>query len=145
MRRPLEHVVARRAEVQRIVRFACVGGLGVLLNSAVLWVLTEHAQLYYLASSVVATEVAIVSNFVLNHAWTFASVRDGRSVGGRLLKFNAVSVGGLVLTVLLLFVFRQVAGIPYLLANLLAIGCSSIWNYTANRRWTWRAATGGQA
>jgi dolichol-phosphate mannosyltransferase len=145
MRSLLDHLIARRAELQRIVRFACVGGLGLLLNSAVLWALTEHAHLYYLASSVVATEVAIVSNFALNHAWTFASVRGGRSVGERLLKFNAVSVGGLVLTVLLLFVFKQVAGFPYLLANLLAIGCSSIWNYGANRRWTWHVATGGQA
>jgi putative flippase GtrA len=127
-------------ELLRLMRFVCVGGSGVLLNTLLLWVLTERAHLYYLASSVLATEAAIVSNFVLNHGWTFAAVRDSQHVLLRFLRFNAVSAGGLLLTVGLVFVLKQFAGVPYLLANLLAIVCGSVWNYVANRRWTWRVS-----
>ena len=128
------------AELGRIVRFATVGVVGVVVNSLLLWVLTDRAAMYYLVSSAIATEVAILCNFALNHTWTFAAQRDGETFARRLLKFNLVSFGGLALTVTMLFVFKQFAGLHYLVANAAAVAFASTWNYVANRRWTWRAA-----
>ncbi|MDQ6670708.1 MAG: GtrA family protein [Chloroflexota bacterium] len=125
-------------ELGRMLRFGAVGLLGVAINSALLWLLTERAEMYYLVSSIIATEVAILCNFALNHAWTFASPEDGQSVPMRLIKFNLVSFGGLGLTVTTLFALKQFAGIHYLVANLVAVGSGAVWNYVANRRWTWR-------
>ncbi|MBV9170878.1 MAG: GtrA family protein, partial [Chloroflexi bacterium] len=102
-----------------------------------LWLLTDRVQLYYLVSSVLATEAAILCNFALNHTWTFRVSRNGQSVVARLLRFNIVSVGGLALTVLTLFLLKQFAGLNLLFANVLAVGFASVWNYLANRRWTW--------
>lgn len=119
------------------LRFGTVGLAGFVVNSVLLWLLTDRVQLYYLVSSVLATEVAILCNFALNHTWTFRVSRDGRSILARLLRFNIVSVGGLVLTVLTLFVLKQFAGLNYLAANVFAVGLTSVWNFIANRRWTW--------
>ena len=130
-----------RTELGRIVRFGCVGLIGVGVNSALLWLLTDGAHFYYLASSVVATEVAILSNFVLNQHWTFASINDGRPWVEKLMKFNVVSFSGLVVTVSLLFVLKQFAGLNYLVANTLAVASAATWNYAANRRWTWNSTT----
>jgi putative flippase GtrA len=127
-----------------MLRFGCVGLIGAVVNSGLLWLLTEQAHMYYLASSVVATEVAILANFTLNHNWTFATLRDNQSFLSRLVKFNVVSLGGLALTVASLFVLKQFAGLQYMLANTLAIGFAATWNYVANRRWTWCGAAAAQ-
>lgn len=128
------------AELGRVVRFGCVGLLGVAVNTALLWLLTEHAHLYYVVSSVVATEAAIVTNFVLHHVWTFAAQGDGEPALAKLAKYNALAVGGLLLTVGALFALTGVLRVPYLVANLAAIGAGTAWNYVASRRWAWRTA-----
>jgi len=130
-------------ELGRASRFGCVGLLGAGLNSGVLWLLTEKAGLYYLISSVVAIETAIVSNFLLNHYWTFARARRSlaplNELLGRLARFNLVSLGGMALTLSALFVLTQAGGLPYLIANVFAIGCGALWNFGFSRLWVWRA------
>lgn len=120
-----------------ILRFSGVGLIGVGVNSAVLWLLTERLHLHYLLSSALATETAILSNFVLNHCWTFASWRDDESVAAKLVKFNAIALGGLAITVGVLFLLTTLFGVHYMLGNLLAIAVAALWNYKANRTWTW--------
>jgi len=133
----MPRIVILNGELARMLRFGTVGLLGVVINSALLWLLTERAGMFYLVSSILATEVAILCNFVLNHAWTFASLQDGQSALSRFIKFNVVSLGGLGLTVTTLFGLKQFAGIHYLAANIAAVGAGAMWNYVANRRWTW--------
>lgn len=135
----------RTGEIARILRFGCVGLLGVGVNSVLLWLLTEHGHLYYLVSSVIATEVAILVNFALNHRWTFAGFHDEKPLLEKLVKFNVVSLTGMALTVSMLFALKQFAGLQYMLANTVAVGFTATWNYVANRHWTWRSAAAGQA
>jgi dolichol-phosphate mannosyltransferase len=136
----------RRAELRRMVRFGCVGLVGVLVNSALLWLLTERAQLYYVASSALATEGAILTNFALHHHWTFAALGEGEPVLAKLAKYNAVALGGLLLTVGTLVALTSLLRLHYLVANLLAVGVGTAWNYGASRRWAWRtpAPSGGR-
>jgi dolichol-phosphate mannosyltransferase len=134
----------RGTEFGCILRFGCVGLIGAVVNSALLWLLTEQAHMYYLSSSVLATEVAILANFTLNHTWTFATLHDDQRLMSRLVKFNVVSLGGLVLTVATLFVLTQFAGLHYMVANVIAIGFAATWNYVVNRRWTWCGAVPAQ-
>jgi glycosyltransferase XagB len=128
---------AAAGDGRRAVRFACVGLVGVGVNSLVLWLLTEWAHVYYLISSVFATSAAILSNFVVNHVWTFADVHTSEPTLLRMAKFGAVSIGGLLLSVTALFCLTHFLGMPYLVANTGAIGAGVLWNYAGNRRWTW--------
>jgi len=53
-------------------RFLIVAGFGVLLNGAVVKVLTERLQLHYLGAQAFATVLVLGSGYVLNKLWTFA-------------------------------------------------------------------------
>ena len=121
----------------QVLRFACVGVLGLAVNTIVLWLLTERAHLYYLVASALATEAAIVHNFTLNHRWTFADAPADEPALLKLAKFNLVALAGLALTVGALYVLTRFAGLHYLVANVVAVGSGTGWNYLANRRWTW--------
>jgi len=144
--RHLVRLVPADRELRRFARFCLVGASGVLVNMGLLWVLTELAGLYYLLSSVIAVETAIVNNFVWNDVWTF---HDRRQPGWlerlkRLVKFNAVSAGGLCINVAVLWLFTDQFGFHYMVANLVGVAAATMWNFFANMKWTWSfdAATG---
>lgn len=130
---------SRRAigHVPYLLRFGLVGGSGVLVNYALLYLLAGGLGLNLVAASTVATEGAILSNFALNNAWTFREARSGRPLLQRGLRYNVFALGGLVLSVAVLATLTYLLGMHYLVANVFAIGTATLWNYAANYRWTW--------
>jgi len=122
----------------RPLRFGLVGLSGVLVNTAILWALVQGARLPVLLASALATEAAILSNFALNDRWTFRDGVHRHSFGMRLLRFNGVSLGGMAITAGLLALLMSYGHLHLLLANLLAIGGATTWNYIVNSRWTWK-------
>jgi len=127
----------------RFLKFCAVGASGVVVNEGLLWILTEFAGLFYLVSGVIGIEVSIITNFLLNDAWTFRDRSHGHSgMGRRGLKFNAVSLGGLVINMAALFTLVSM-GIYYLYANLFGIACAVLWNYIVNLKWTWSGSSFG--
>jgi dolichol-phosphate mannosyltransferase len=136
----LYSLMQRSGELWRFVKFLLVGASGILVNEGLLWLLTEYAHLVYLLSSAIAIEVSIISNFVLNDYFTF---RDRRrpsvsSMSGRLLKFNLVSLAGLLINLGVLWIFTSVLGVYYLVSNLVGIALAFLWNYFVNSLWTWK-------
>ncbi len=133
LRCALEH-----RHLRRLVRFGLVGLSGVFVNMGFLWLLTEVMGFYYILSSLVAVELSIISNFLLNNAWTF---RD-RSLGvvrlTALARYNLVCAGAIVGSTTILYLLTTHMGAHYLVANLIAITVTSLWNFAANAAWTWR-------
>lgn len=121
----------------RLFGFSMVGGVGVLVNNALLYALVEWAHINVIVASVVATESAIINNFLLNDALTFRGVRREKRFLHRLVSYNGLVLGGLVLSVSTLALLHYVGGVHYLLANVISIAPGTLWNYASNRRWTW--------
>jgi dolichol-phosphate mannosyltransferase len=143
-RQPLLRVEARWPGVARLkqpIRFGLVGVSGIVINTIILSALVWGAALPIWVASGVATELAILWNFLLNDRWTFRLAERRHPWWHRLLRFNSVSAGGLVITASVLTGLTVYFHIPLLLANLFAIGCATVWNYTMNNWWTWRRST----
>ena len=126
--------------VPYMLRFGMVGGSGVLVNYAILYLLAGTWGLNYLAAAALATEGAILSNFTLNNLWTFRGARSGGSWARRGLRYNVFALGGLVISVAVLAALTYLLHMHYLVANIFAIGAATLWNYAANYRWTWSVA-----
>jgi dolichol-phosphate mannosyltransferase len=121
----------------RPLRFGLVGLSGVIVNTAVLWALVHGALLPVLPASALATEASILSNFLLNDSWTFGAARRGPR-WLRLLRFNGVALGGMLITAAVLGLLLRLLPIGLISANLVAVAAATAWNYVANTRWTWR-------
>ena len=135
--------LAQAQRFRRPLLFCMVGISGILINSAALWALARSGDLPVPLASLLATELAILSNFILNDRWTFDT--NESSWLARLVRFNSVALGGMVLTALMLTLLMQQAHMELVPANILAIGVATVWNYMANSRWTWAAAPAQQA
>jgi dolichol-phosphate mannosyltransferase len=126
-------------EFSRMVRFMAVGITGVLVNVWFLYFLTEWLGIYFLFSSMISVEASIISNFLLNDAWTFGDIEDKKyNRVSRFGRFQVVSVGGVLINISTLYILTAWFGIYYILSNLAGIALAFAWNFLVNRTYTWR-------
>jgi dolichol-phosphate mannosyltransferase len=127
----------------RFVRFCLVGGSGVLVDMALLFLLSDPRALGLglTRSKLVAAEAAIASNFLLNDAWTFGDLAQKvpglRAKARRFLGFNAICSLGLVLNLLILNLLFNRFALDRYVANAIAILAVTGWNYLLNRQLNW--------
>ena len=146
----------------RFLKFAAVGGSGIFVNLGFYALFTRLLGLgadttSRLAAYALSVEISIVTNFLLNDAWTF---RDRRAASTRFLvralRFHVVcGVGfavnwGTFALLNLLFpgftlhpvpVVSALPGLAFVTGDFVfaAVGIvlATAWNYLGNLRWTW--------
>ena len=130
---------------KQFVKFAIVGGIGTIVNLAVLkltlllWGQFNEATPFAveLLASGLAFAVAVVNNYLLNRWWTF---RSSRTMSTEFLKFLVVSIAGLGLNELVFWVCRTRLDLEVLLSQLIAIACVLPFNFAVNKLWSFRAS-----
>jgi len=133
------HQSAAWREWKKVFKFGIVGLTGIGVNLAILFLLVEYAYLNKDLSSAIATEVAILSNFIWNDLWTFHADENSRysSRWHRLVAFNIVSAGGAVINVGIFILLTNWLSVYYIAAQFIGILIAFIWNFMINRRFTW--------
>lgn len=144
----------------QLVRFIVVLIIGAVVDIAImnvlLWVFTNALEMgneaVTLASAGGFTS-GLISNYILHRYWTFRGA-ERQSVGRQLPVFVLVSLSALavrLILVSLLFPLVQsgagslisdtslIRTVSANFAQIMAMGVSMIWNYYANRRWTYHA------
>jgi len=122
----------------RIIKFTVVGGIGVLVNMGILYLLTEQFNIKYFLSSIFAIELSIISNFLLNDFWTW-SEREKKKFSRRFIQYHITAGLTAFLANWLLLVFlTEVIGIYYMISNLIGIGVGMLSNFILNDLWTFR-------
>jgi dolichol-phosphate mannosyltransferase len=124
-------------EITKIKKFALVGFTGVFVNSIALAFLVEWLSFPIVGASFLSVEIAIISNFVLNDSWTFKDHKNINPWLHRLISFNSLCVGGLIINVAVLGILSSF-GLYYLISNLFGIGIAMSWNFLSNRKLTWK-------
>ena len=132
---------------RRYAQFCLVGGSGVVVDMAIIWLLADPKLLHWnlTLSKVIAAEVAISNNFLWNDIWTFRGL--GMEQSGwqprliRLVKFNLICAVGIALSVLLLNVQVSSLKMNVYLANFTSIVVASVWNFFMNLKFGWKRST----
>jgi putative flippase GtrA len=132
----LLHGMRRPANWLQLVRFGLVGAVGFVVNLAVYALFVHPLGVDYHVAAVAAWLVAVVNNFVLNRHWTF-DARDGVA-RFQAVRFLLVSVGAFIVSLLLLTLFVEDAGIAKVPAQALAVGAATPLNFLGNKLWSFR-------
>lgn len=119
-------------------KFCLVGGIGVLVNLAVLYSLVELAYLWYLHAAIAAFIVAVSSNFILNKIWTFRDKRKGIKALKQYSEFFVVRTIGLLVNLAILYLLVQYGNIWYLAAQFLAVSLATVNNFLGSKYWAFR-------
>ena len=124
----------------RFVLFGLVGGLGLLVHLAVLWLCLNPVQLGFAVAQTIATGTAMLGNFSLNNILTY---RDRRLTGWRFargfLSFALICSFGAAANVGIATVLFDQQRSFWWLAGIAGAAMSSVWNYAVSSTLTWRA------
>jgi dolichol-phosphate mannosyltransferase len=131
-------------QASSFVRFCVVGASGVVIDMSLLYLLSDPSTLHWglTRSKFIAAEAALLNNFVWNDLWTFGDIsREQNTMGQRVkrfLKFNAICSIGIILNILIINIEFNYFHMNRYIANLVAIGLVTLWNYKSNKEFSWR-------
>lgn len=125
----------------RFIKFGVIGASGIVVNSAVLWLLHEYAGLGIEAASPAAIAVAIFYNFVWNDRFTWRNNLENRRHNfiQRLWKYYLSSALGALINYAVLLLLTHVFGWHYLLSNLTGILAGTASNFLLSEFWVFQS------
>jgi dolichol-phosphate mannosyltransferase len=132
----LDKLIGRLVPV-RFIAFTLVGSIGVFVHLIAITLLFKGLAVPFFPSHVLATFIAMTTNFGFNNLFTY---RDVRLRGWRWLRgwatfILACSLGTLANVGVAAYLFEKDAG--WTLAALAGITVGAVWNYATTRVYTW--------
>jgi dolichol-phosphate mannosyltransferase len=121
----------------RFIAFILVGGVGVCVHLIVLTLLFKGLKIAFVPGQILATSIAMTTNFALNNVFTY---RDVRLRGLKWLRgwgtfILACSLGAVANVGIAAYLFERDAG--WTLAALAGITVGAVWNYATTMVYTW--------
>ena len=134
---------ANHAMVRQLTKFALVGGVGFVVDTAAFTLLrlTPAFATSPLKAGVISTVIAIVANWIGNRYWTFGPHRSSRGVV-EAVEFGVVSVLGMLVALGCLAVSHYVLDLRTVLAdnvakNVVGLVLGSALRFVLYRHWVY--------
>ena len=120
--------------IKYFAKFSAVGIIAFVIDYALLVIFTEVFNIDYLWSTTFAFIISVLFSYAASMRFIYAPREDltGRS---QVLIYIFLSVIGLIINDVLMFLFTDVAGVIYLISKLLADLIVSGWNFWSRRHW----------
>lgn len=122
--------------LKQFIIFTAIGGIGTAGQYVTLIALVEAKFLDAISSSTVGFAVGAVINYFLNYKFTFNSTKSHKEA---MSKFFLVAIFGAAINTALMYIGIQLMHLYYLLAQIIATGIVLLWNFAANKLWTFKS------
>ena len=145
-------LVTDRVERTRFLKFMVVGVIGALVDFSTMNLLTRVLAMPLVSAGTISFVCAILSNFLWNRFWVYPDSRS-RHPSRQLAMFFAVNLAGVAIRLPILHfvepplhaLIDQASPVAWLSTDLLAknltlaiaVGIVMLWNFFANRYWTY--------
>ena len=117
--------------VRQILKFGVVGGGAFLIDYSVLYLLTEFVGIHYLISSVISFIVSLIFNYILSIYWVFDVTK--KQTSREVFVFVILSVIGLLINQVVMYVGSDLLHIYYMLTKLVATLIVMVWNFVTRK------------
>ncbi len=115
----------------QIMRFGVVGGLAFLIDSSVLYVLTEYLHIYVLISSVISFVVSLIFNYIMSIFWVF----DVKKKQGpkEIFVFVVLSTIGLGINQVVMYLGVEIFHIYYMFCKVFSTFVVMVYNFITRK------------
>ncbi len=120
----------------QLVKFCAVGASGYVVNLSVFALCVEVIGLHHLIGATLAFVVAVTNNFWWNRHWTFKAGRG--HAGFQAARFFTVSVAAFLFAATVLQLLIEVAHLPEVASQAIAILAATPLNFIGNKMWSFR-------
>ena len=145
-------IISNPLERTRFLKFMVVGAFGAVVDFGIANLLTHFLNMPLVFAGTISFTCAVISNFIWNRYWTYPESRS-RQLHHQLGMFFVVNLAGVAIRIPILqfvepplfdFLTSLHLNLPltpvFLARNLtlaLAVGIVMLWNFFANRYWTY--------
>ncbi|MDD3048479.1 MAG: GtrA family protein [Bacilli bacterium] len=116
--------------LKQILKFGVVGGIAFLIDYSLLYIFTEVFGIYYLISAVLSFIISLIFNYIASIKWVFdakkQTIKD-------IIIFVILSVIGLGINQLIMYVFVEKLLIYYMFTKLFATAVVMIYNFITRK------------
>ena len=143
-----EAATAPNPALAQFIKFCVIGLSSAIIDISISNWLTYGVGLHWVVAKVISFSFAVTNGFIWNSFWTFRGMGSGKR-HEMYVKFVTVNVIGLILNVAIMKLVFMVStgklihqGTPdklhWAIATITAIFLVAIWNFMANRKWTFK-------
>lgn len=118
--------------IKQLIKFGFVGGICFVIDYGVMVLLTEVAGMEYLLSCGISFTVSVVANYLLSMKFVFER-KDTLDRRVEFIIFVIMSVIGLGLTELLMWVFVDKADIHYMISKIVVTAIVMVYNFVTRK------------
>ncbi|RLD37087.1 MAG: GtrA family protein [Bacteroidetes bacterium] len=116
--------------ILKFLKFAAVGFSGLLVDYAFTYLFKEIFKIQKYVANSIGFTIAASTNYILNRVWTFES--DNPDIALEYTEFLIISIIGLGINNLILWLIVSRFKINFYVAKFFAICVVTLWNFLAN-------------
>lgn len=120
------------------IRFCIVGTLGFVINFVLLTLLYKVLGIHVFIAQLISSEVALFSNFILHHNWTYKHKVTKKTVKNLLIQFHMSSWTAIIGSALIVAGGVRLLHMHYLAALIIASAVGLVWNFAWTKFVIWR-------
>jgi putative flippase GtrA len=143
-----ERGLIHKPAVRQFVKFCIIGFTSMIIDVAIAKFLTYRMSWHWILAQTVSFSFAVTNGFIWNSLWTFRGLGSGAR-HEQYLKFVLVNIAGLCLNVAIMktiffFFTGRIIGqgnpdeMHWNIAKGAAILVVAMWNFFANKHWTFK-------
>lgn len=117
--------------LKQIVKFGFTGGISFIVDYSVLVFLTEILGLNYLVSNCLSFIISVIVNYILSMKFVFKSVNNNKVFD--FIIFIVLSIIGLGLNSLIMFICTDYIGIYYMISKIGATDVVMVFNFISRK------------
>ena len=139
-------IVYTKEQIRRLlkidfIRFCIVGGTGFIINLIILTFLHRYISMPIFFAQLIAAEIALFSNFMLHHNWTYKSHKVKKTIPSLLLQFHATSWPAILGSAIMVSFFEKALNFNELFSLITSSLIALMWNFGWSKYVVWSKVT----
>lgn len=120
----------------KLLKFGITGMFGLVIDFLITWTFIDFLDSNIYLANASGFVVAASCNYYINKKWTFNS--DNPEIIKQYVIFFSVSLIGLFLNTIFLYIFHHFLDTPFYISKMIAISIVFVWNFWANAAFTFK-------